>query len=203
MLEIEVKIRIKDKSLILSKISGMAGEANLKCRFEDDTLFDFDDLRLFDSGAMFRLRISSEAEIDNAERFIIKDNNPGYTLTWKGILNIDSSFKEREELEFDVEDSSAVFPMLKSFGLKPVFRYQKYRFSADLADGKIFLDETPMGYFLEIEGKPDWIDRASSLLGFKSSEYINLDYYMLWRQYCAENRLPGGDMLFKDKRVTK
>ena len=203
MLEIEVKIRIKDKTLILTKISEMTGAAGIQGRFEDDTLYDFQDLRLFDSGAMFRLRISSKAIVDDAEQFLIKDKNPRYTLTWKGILNIDSSFKEREELEFDVEDRSALFSMLKTFGLEPVFRYQKFRISANLADGKIFLDETPMGYFLEIEGKPAWIDKAAALLGFKSSDYINLDYYMLWRQYCTENRLPHGDMLFKIKREMK
>lgn len=203
MLEVEIKIRIKDKTPILSKIRELAEGMELKGRFEDDTLYDFKDLRLFDVGAIFRLRISSAIIIESTGGFKISEDNPRYILTWKGVLNVKSSFKERQELEFDVEDRSALFAMLKSFGLKPIFRYQKYRIFLSLPEGKIFLDETPMGCFLEIEGKTSWINKYASLLGFKPSEYINLDYYMLWRQYCAEKKIPHGDMLFPDIPVKK
>jgi len=80
-----------------------------------------------------------------------------------------------------------------------VFRYEKYRteYSKRSTAGKIMLDETPIGNFLEIEGSASWIDRTSKLLGFKHSDYLKASYGSLYRAYCREQGKRVKDMLFR------
>ena len=63
--------------------------------------------------------------------------------------------------------------------------------------------ETPIGNFLEIEGRPRWIDRTARVLGFSTTDYITRSYGYLYLAYCRERRLPAKDMLFADKRLKR
>ena len=67
------------------------------------------------------------------------------------------------------------------------------------ATGKVLLDETPIGNYLEIEGSPRWIDRTAKLLGFSTADYITRSYGYLYLAYCRERRMPASDMLFTAK----
>ena len=58
------------------------------------------------------------------------------------------------------------------------------------------LDETPIGNFLEIEGRPKWIDRTARVLGFSAGDYITTSYGSLYRIYCRENGVSRKDMVF-------
>jgi adenylate cyclase class 2 len=197
MLETEVKIRIADGPSVYSKITEFAKNVVPIIRFEDDALYDFEDRKLFKSGSLFRLRISSNAVRDGAGNFSVIGQKPEYILTWKGPAETSRGFKEREEIEFNMKDSASVFRMLESFGLEPVFRYQKFRSLFDLHSIKITYDKTPMGLFLELEGDSRSIDETAILLGFSGSDYISLDYYVLWKEYCRNGNLPESDMLFR------
>ena len=199
MLETEVKIRIADGPSVYSKIMEFAKDVVPLIRFEDDALYDFEDRRLFRSGSLFRLRISSKAARDGAGNFSVIGEKLEYILTWKGPAETSRGFKEREELEFNMKDSALVFRMLESFGLEPVFRYQKFRSLFDLHNIKITYDETPMGLFLELEGGGSVIDETAIRLGFTGSDFINQDYYRLWKAYCRDRNLPEGDMLIKER----
>jgi adenylate cyclase class 2 len=87
-------------------------------------------------------------------------------------------------------------------GYHPVFRYEKFRteYAKRVANGgKVLLDETPIGNFLEIEGSPRWIDRTARLLGFASNDYITRSYGYLYLAYCRERRIPPKNMLFKSR----
>ena len=87
-------------------------------------------------------------------------------------------------------------------GYHPVFRYEKFRteYAKPRTPGKVLLDETPIGNFLEIEGSPRWIDRTARLLGFSHADYINRSYGYLYLAYCRERRIRPGDVLFKTTR---
>lgn len=199
MRETEVKIKVTDGASVYSRITGFTEGIVPLVQFEDDALYDFPDLRLFKAGSIFRLRKSSAAVRDEAGNFSAKPDSEKYKLTWKGPSDTSRGNKEVEELEFDIGEPAAMFGMLRSFGLTPLFRYQKFRSVFELNGVKIIYDETPMGLFLEIEGEADKIDETAGGLGFTRSEFISLDYYSLWRAYCRENNLPEGDMLFKDR----
>jgi hypothetical protein len=60
-------------------------------------------------------------------------------------------------------------------GLRPWFRYEKYRSTYRLpgfSELLVELDETPIGDFLELEGECGAIDRCAVLLGFRPADYI-------------------------------
>jgi adenylate cyclase class 2 len=47
------------------------------------------------------------------------------------------------------------------------------------------VDETPLGVFAELEGKPDWIDRVAERLDLTPEERLTLSYgrlFDLWRE---------------------
>lgn len=199
MRETEVKIKVTDGVSVYSRITGFAEGIVPLVLFEDDTLYDFPDIRLFKAGSIFRLRRSSAAVRDEAGKYTAKPDPEKYKLTWKGPSDTSRGYKEVEELEFDVSEPAAMSGMLRSFGLTPLFRYQKYRSVFELRGVKIIYDETPMGLFLEIEGEADKIDETAGGLGFARPDFISLDYYSLWRAYCRENNMPEGDMLFNDR----
>jgi adenylate cyclase class 2 len=86
-----------------------------------------------------------------------------------------------------------------------VFRYEKFRteYAKVSNQGKILVDETPIGDYLELEGSPRWIDRTARQLGFSKADYITRSYGYLYLAYCRERRIRPKDMLFKKGRVKK
>ena len=102
-------------------------------------------------------------------------------------------------METDLHDSDAIETILAQIGYHPVFRYEKFRteYTRGSADGKALLDETPIGNFLELEGRPQWIERTAKLLGFSRKAYINRSYGYLYLAYCRERRIRPRDMIFK------
>ncbi len=65
--------------------------------------------------------------------------------------------------------------ILEALGLRPSFRYEKYRSIyglPGLAGVTLDLDETPIGDFLVAEGCRAAIDRSAALLGYRPADYI-------------------------------
>jgi adenylate cyclase class 2 len=101
-----------------------------------------------------------------------------------------SRYKIREEHELSFENPDVMHCVLDGMGLKPWFRYEKYRTTFTLPRLKrllIELDETPIGDFLELEGDSEAIDRAAAILGFSPADYITKSYGQLF----AEQRRSG------------
>jgi adenylate cyclase, class 2 len=120
-----------------------------------------------------------------------------YTVTFKG-PPVAGRHKSREELESEFSDPLPMRRIFERLGYKPAFRYEKYRteYRVPEAAGVAMLDETPIGIFLELEGKPRWIDRTARALGFSVADYITASYGALYRQYCQANGVKPGDMVF-------
>ena len=118
----------------------------------------------------------------------------------------------REEREVRASDERAIAEILGALGLAPRFRYEKYRSTYRLpgiAHVVVELDETPIGDFLELEGRREAIDRAAARLGFGRADYITESYGALYAEDCAEagravfQNEPGGplraaEMLFRN-----
>jgi hypothetical protein len=64
----------------------------------------------------------------------------------------------------------------------------------------IELDETPIGFFVELEGPAGAIDRAAQALGFEKSDYILANYMVLYREYCRGRGEEPRDMVFAKKK---
>lgn len=111
-------------------------------------------------------------------------------LTFKGPAkgagaNEAGPYKVREEHEVRIFDHEEMPRILEALGLRPWFRYEKFRstFQLPRMDGvKLMLDETPLGVFVELEGARGEIDGAAELLGFAPSDYITKSYGALFME---------------------
>jgi adenylate cyclase class 2 len=159
-----------------------------------NTLYDTRDGKLARQGQMLRLRVERRARrTDRAEKkskgagvsALLTIKGPG--LPRKGGPKRASAarYKIREEHELRIGDHEEMPGILEALGLRPWFRYEKFRTTYRLpgiAHLKLELDETPVGSFLEIEGERDAIDRAATLLGFARSDYIDKSYGALFME---------------------
>jgi adenylate cyclase class 2 len=123
-------------------------------------------------------------------------------LTYKGPSEL-GKYKKRHEIEVPLPDAFGVEQILNEIGYHPIFRYEKFRteYSKGPGSGKVLLDETPIGNYLEIEGSPRWIDRTARMLGFSVDDYITRSYGYLYLAYCRERRTQPAHMLFTAKEM--
>jgi len=189
-IEIEIKLRLPGK---LGKIRRNLRELGFHVArrrvLESNTLFDDARRTLRKHGKLIRLRASNGRRV----------------LTYKGPAQA-GKFKKRPEIEIDLPNTAHMGAILEQMGYHPVFRYEKFRTEyrqGAVNGGKVLLDETPIGNFLEIEGRPRWIDRTARVLGFASDDYITRSYGYLYSAYCRERRIPPKDMLFQGRRSQK
>jgi adenylate cyclase class IV len=153
-------------------------------------------------------------------------NSQSALLTFKGPVRQERSiqprggrrYKIREEREVRVADGTRLAGILEALGLRPSFRYEKYRSTyrlPGLTGVTLELDETPIGDFLEAEGSRTTIDRAATLLGYQPADYIIKSYGRLFLDESSRSgqashsrrakrgRMPGTgsrDMLFGEKK---
>lgn len=163
MVEIEVKIRIKDIGLITRKIINQGAKLEKERFFEENTLYDFPSHLLYKKRQALRLR---------------KINKKTF-FAFKGAPQKSRKFKIKEEYETEVKNEKQLKKILKSIGLIPVFNYKKHRTVYRKKRLKICLDETPVGNFIELEGERGEIVKVAKALGFTKKEFIKLDYIQL------------------------
>ena len=58
------------------------------------------------------------------------------------------------------------------------------------------IDETPIGDYAELEGSPEWIDRAAVRLGVDRSAYLTLSYGRLFELWRTEHHSDANDLTF-------
>jgi len=188
--EIEIKLRLPGKLGKTRRRLRELGFHIAKPRaLESNALFDNSKRTLRKHGKLIRVRVT----------------NRGRVLTYKGPSQA-SKYKKRPELEFDLPNGARIETIFEQMGYHPVFRYEKFRTEYAKRSGnggKVLLDETPIGNFVEIEGSPRWIDRTAKLLGFSSEDYITRSYGYLYLAYCREKRTPPKDMLFRNRPPKK
>jgi adenylate cyclase class 2 len=163
MVEIEVKIKISDIEETVSKITQLGAHLHKERQFETNTLYDFPSRSLYQKKQALRIR---------------KINKKTF-LTFKGPPQKSRKFKVREEFETEVKNEKKLKQIMKSIGLVPSFKYEKFRSVYRQKKLKICLDETSIGNFLELEGERGEIVRAAKALGFSKKEFIKKDYVQL------------------------
>jgi adenylate cyclase, class 2 len=153
-------VRLRLAEMKASRLSGPAMEENV--------LYDFPDHRLRKSGSALRLRSYADTVL----------------LTFKGPVKRDSTLKEREEIETELQDASALRQILDRLGLEPCFSYSKtreiYQVESSGSRLQVCLDQTPVGCFVEIEGDAEGIRRLAALFGW--SDFIKKSYIEIYQE---------------------
>ena len=108
----------------------------------------------------------------------------------------EDTHKHRIETETEVADGEALARSFFSLGLVAAFRYEKWRTEWTDGEGHCVVDETPIGNYAELEGSPDWIDRAAARLGVTPAQYITLSYGRLFDQWREQHHSAAADLTF-------
>jgi adenylate cyclase class 2 len=187
--EIEIKLRLPPDLSKIRRILRKLGFRVAEARsHETNVLFDNPTNPLGKQGKLIRIR--------RVGRYSL--------LTYKGPSK-SLRYKKRHELEVYVSDAGVAEEILKRIGYQQVYRYEKFRtefVESSGQGGKVLLDETPVGNFLELEGSPRWIGRTARLLGFSDADYITGSYGYLHLLYCRERGLKPRNMLFNSVSKT-
>jgi adenylate cyclase, class 2 len=207
--EIEIKLRIANVSALRRRLHHLGAREISPRTHESNTLYDTPKKALARRGQLIRTRIEKPSPERRGKN---RPHAVQAVLTFKGPpqasfrvrpafdkIRNKSRYKVREEVEIAISDAEQMHRILTALGLRPLFRYEKFRTTytlPGLRNLKIEFDETPVGTFLELEGSPSAIDRAARLLGYARSDYITQSYGAL---YVADMRRHGSrptDMLF-------
>lgn len=166
MVEIEVKVRVKDAASLRQAILNSGARLEKERYPEENTLFDL------------------PSRVLTAKRFALRLRRAGRKvfLTFKGAPLKSRRFKVREEHETEVRNEKAMRQILRGLGFVVVFRYEKSRTTFRRGRLKISLDETEAGTFCEFEGEQSDIVRYARTLGFSSAEMIKQDYVEILRK---------------------
>lgn len=182
-LETELKIPVKDFTLVRERLTGRSAEPVHPMAREVNLLLDTDDGCLQDAGKILRLRHYGSRHI----------------LTFKGPAVYYGPVKERPEHETEIENTERMLEILDHLGLRAVARYEKDREMWLVDEISVVLDHTPMGDFVEVEGPRERLQTAARSLGLDPSTSVKGSYLSLWREHRSrypEKNLPV-DMVFE------
>lgn len=124
----------------------------------------------------------------------IKDKDGVALVSVKVKTKNDSKMFERDEYEFEI-DSSKVESLRSMFGalgycIEHIFEKRRYKLEP-INNCDFVVDELPFGYFIELEGAEEDIEKSIKKLGLENNERINGTYLKLWEEYKKENNLTG------------
>jgi adenylate cyclase class 2 len=179
-LEIEVKLEIPNLRRLRRDLLEMGCEEKVPRSLERNWTWDFSGRPLRRQGKLLRVRQFAGQCL----------------LTFKGAAQQSEYFKIREERQTEVQDPVVLGVILERLGLEVVFRYEKFRTSYCLRlPGKrhsvdLSIDETPIGNYLEIEGKETDIYRVAGQLGFDKNAFIKESYLALFAKSRLRRRQP-------------
>jgi adenylate cyclase class 2 len=179
MNEVEIKFTVADRAALERALRKAGFRLVTKRTRETNVLFDLPSLALRRQGELLRLR----------------EYGRRWTLTHKGRA-LDRRHKTRPETETTVAGGPQMAATLHALGFVPVFRYEKFRTEWSDGKGHVVLDETPIGDFAEIEGRPRWIDRTARALDVAPAQYITETYAELFRRWKRRTGSRAQEMTF-------
>jgi len=186
--EIEIKLKVEHPFTLRKKLKQCGFVVLERQHFERNIVFDFPDSRLRRSCSLLRLRTAGKRHI----------------LTYKGPPQASDAYKIRTEIETEVHDAGPLRGILEALGFRPIFRYEKFRTAyaekdrTHVLEAQLVYDETPIGNYVELEGPARWIDRVARRLGYEKRDYVTASYAALYQDYCRENGVQQGDMVFSE-----
>jgi adenylate cyclase, class 2 len=203
--EREIKLRIEDLAALRRALAKLGARVVKRRVHEKNTIFDTPEFALAKREQLLRIRTETPATKNRKarSRSIVTFKRPVLAAASVGKSE---RHKVREEIELEISDAKALARILEGLGFHGWFHYEKFRTTFRLpasnawAKGLLIeLDETPIGVFLELEGRAKAIDRAAQALGFDEEDYIVANYMFLYREFCRSRGEEPHDMLFAKK----
>lgn len=185
--EIELKFAVPDPGALRQRITSLGCQLISERTFESNTLYDTPERTLRGRTELLRIRQYGEK----------------FTLTHKrlpDVLDANPRFKTRVETESEISDAGALAEIFKRLGYCPVFRYEKYRAEWTCGDGHLVLDETPIGVYAELEGRPEWIDSMLAKLEVPVASCSTLSYGALFLQWKERTGSTAQNLTFDEVR---
>jgi len=170
-IETEKKYRLDKKRLV--ELTAKLGELGAEFKYET---FEENYLHrggvLDELGALLRLRKTADKTL----------------LTYKEKLGSDADFKHKIEFETVVSDVDATEAIIEKLGYKLSVVYEKHRKAWQLGNVEIVLDELSFGYYMEIEGNIEDIEKMEKKLGVRDLEPEPRGYSRLTAKYGKEKK---------------
>ena len=185
MTETEIKLPVARVETLRRLLRRLGWRVFLRRHLEHNLVFDRADESLLRAGYLLRVRSAGKRCL----------------LTVKRPMQASAHHKVREEFEIETSDTASTIAILDALDYRIAWRYEKYRtqFMQPGTKGKILLDETPIGNYLELEGEPEWIDSTAVQLGFGADDYITASYRALFLEYAPGRKKAGRHMVFEAK----
>ena len=183
-IETEIKFRVGNVEELVARLLAAGFHEETPRTFESNVLYDTPDRKMRARTEILRIRNYAGRWVVTHKR--LPDVGPG-----------EDAHKHRIETETEVSDGDALAGVFQSIGLVAAFRYEKWRSEWTDGQGHCVVDETPIGNFAELEGSPEWIDRAAARLGVAHSEYLTLSYGRLFDLWKAEHNSSANDLTFE------
>ena len=181
--ETEIKFRVSDLAALSARLVAAGFQVQTQRSFESNVLYDTADRQLRAKTEILRIRQYAGHTLLTHKR--LPDLGPG-----------EDTHKHRIETETEVADGAALAEVFAALGLRPAFRYEKWRTEWREGQGHCVVDETPIGSFAELEGPAEWIDRLAAKLAVDPTEYITLSYGRLFDLWRAEHSSTAQDLTF-------
>lgn len=207
--EIEIKLPVLDVPAIHARLKQLRARTMVPRTYECNTLYDTPRGDLRRRGQLIRIRIEQPASRPGKKRpsedlkAILTYKGPAHSKYSGAIAAAQSAirrrFKIKEEAEVSLVGPDEMERILRALGLRPSFRYEKFRTTYRLPGVRgleVELDEPPIGIYLELEGSAASIDRGARLLGYAVSDYRKESYGALYLADCRRRGRKPGNMLF-------
>ncbi len=182
--ETEIKFRVGDVAELELRLGAAGLRVETARAFEANVLYDTPERTLRARTEILRIRTYAGRCVLTHKR--LPDAGPG-----------EDRHKHRVETETEVADGDALAEVFRSLGLVAAFRYEKWRTEWSDGVGHCVVDETPIGNYAELEGRPEWIDGVAARLGLSQSDYITLSYGRLFDLWREERQSTAEDLTFE------
>jgi adenylate cyclase class 2 len=182
-IETEIKFTVADVAELNTRLEAAGFSLQTPRSFESNVLYDTPDRSMRARTEILRIRSYAGRFTVTHKR--LPDEGPG-----------EDRHKHRIETETEVADGAALAEVFRSLGLVDAFRYEKWRTEWSDGEGHCVVDETPIGNYAELEGSPEWIDRAAARIGLEPSAYITLSYGRLFDLWRTEHGSTAADLTF-------
>ncbi len=177
-LEIEIKFFCPNPESVKNIIieTGGASEGRV---FEANTLYDRNE-ELSHRLSVLRLRQDKRSRLTYKEP--VKGSDP--------------EFKIVRELEVEVSDIQQMEQILESLGFLVIRKYEKWRETFRIGETILLLDTTPIGVFLELEGRRRDILKLVPMLNMDWKKRIILNYMQMFEIVKEQEGLNFSDLTF-------
>jgi adenylate cyclase, class 2 len=182
-IETEIKFRVASVGGLVLQLRQAGFRQQTPRTFESNVLYDTPDRKMRARTEILRIRSYAGKWTVTHKR--LPDVGPG-----------EDAHKHRVETETEIADGDVLEQIFLSLGLVAAFRYEKWRSEWTDDEGHCVIDETPIGDYAELEGAPEWIDRAAERLGVDRAAYLTLSYGRLFEQWREEHHSDANDLTF-------